>query len=246
MILFPAVDIKNGQCVRLKQGRKDDVSVFSVDPVAQALQWQKAGATFLHLVDLDGAFEGEPTNFSLIRKICSALDIPVQLGGGIRDVQTAEAYIRAGVRRVIIGTMALSDPDTFELLCKELPGRIGVSLDALDGQLKTRGWVDDAGLTVDDVLPRLENLDVRFIIYTDIGRDGMHAGVNTKALAELCSKSRIPVIAAGGVSTMADIKALAPLVNEGLEGVITGRAIYEGTLDLAEALQWIKDQGGRV
>lgn len=245
MILFPAVDIKNGQCVRLKQGRKDDVSVFSADPVAQALKWQEAGARFLHVVDLDGAFEGEPTNFNLIRTICSRLDIPVQLGGGIRDVQTAEAYIRAGVNRVIIGTMALSDPDTFELLCKELPRRIGVSLDALDGKLKTRGWVDDAGLTVDDVLPRLEKLDVRFIIYTDIGRDGMHSGVNVKALSGLCSKSRIPVIAAGGVSTIEDIKALYPLFGKGLEGVITGRAIYEGTLDLPEALQWIKEQGDR-
>jgi phosphoribosylformimino-5-aminoimidazole carboxamide ribotide isomerase len=242
MILFPAVDIKNGECVRLAQGKEDQVTVFSSDPVAQARYWLELGARFLHVVDLDGAFSGIPKNFDLIKRICSEIDIPVQLGGGIRDIATARNYIEAGVHRLIIGTMALEDPALFSDLCHTLPGRIGVSLDAVDGKLKTKGWVEDAGLTVDDVLPRLEKDGVRFIVYTDISRDGMQTGVNVDALASLCSKTSIPVIAAGGVHTMDDIKNLYPLSNKGLEGAISGRAIYVGTLDVKEANAWIDAQ----
>ncbi|BDQ35214.1 1-(5-phosphoribosyl)-5-[(5-phosphoribosylamino)methylideneamino]imidazole-4-carboxamide isomerase [Pseudodesulfovibrio portus] len=242
MILFPAVDIKNGECVRLAQGKEDQVTVFSSDPVAQARYWVELGARFLHVVDLDGAFSGIPKNFDLIKRICSEIDIPVQLGGGIRDIATARNYIEAGVHRLIIGTMALEDPALFADLCHTLPGRIGVSLDAVDGKLKTKGWVEDAGLTVDDVLPRLEKDGVRFIVYTDISRDGMQTGVNVDALASLCSKTSIPVIAAGGVHTMDDIKNLYPLSNKGLEGAISGRAIYVGTLDVKEANAWIDAQ----
>lgn len=154
MILFPAVDIKNGECVRLAQGKEDQVTVFGSDPVAQARIWESLGARFLHVVDLDGAFSGIPKNFDLIKSICTELTIPVQLGGGIRDIETAQKYIEAGVSRLIIGTMALEDPDMFSALCQALPGKIGVSLDAVDGQLKSKGWVEDAGLTMDDVLPR--------------------------------------------------------------------------------------------
>lgn len=242
MILFPAVDIKNGECVRLAQGREDQVTVFAADPVEQARRWADAGARFLHVVDLDGAFSGVPRNFELIRSICAAIDIPVQLGGGIRDIATAQKYIEAGVERLIIGTMALESPDLFSELCRALPGRIGVSLDAVDGSLKTKGWVEDAGLTMDDVLPRLERDGIRFIVYTDISRDGMQTGVNVAGLAALCARTSVPVIAAGGVHTIDDIKALYPLCPQGLEGAISGRAIYVGTLDVREANDWIDAQ----
>lgn len=242
MILFPAVDIKNGECVRLAQGKEDQVTVFGTDPVAQARHWAELGARYLHVVDLDGAFSGMPKNFDLIKSICAEINIPVQLGGGIRDIATAEKYIEAGVHRLIIGTMALEEPELFSSLCQALPGRVGVSLDAVNGQLKTKGWVEDAGLTMDDVLPRLEGDEIEFIVYTDIDRDGMQTGVNVKGLEALCGKTSIPVIAAGGVHTLDDIKNLYPLTRKGLEGAISGRAIYVGTLDVKEANAWIDAQ----
>lgn len=243
MILFPAVDIKNGQCVRLRQGRAEDVTVFSPDPVAMARHWADLGASWLHLVDLDGAFDGLPVNFDLIGRICAEVAIPVQLGGGIRDLETAKRYLEAGVQRLIIGTMALEQPETFGALCAALPGQIGVSLDAVEGVLKTKGWVTDSGLTVDQVLPRLEEQRAAFVIYTDISRDGMHSGVNLPAMEFLVRHTTIPVIAAGGVTRLEDVKTLFPLASQGLEGIITGRAIYEGTLDFQEALAWISAQG---
>ncbi len=244
MIVFPAVDIKDGKCVRLRQGLADQVTVFGDDPAAMARHWAAQGARYLHVVDLDGAFSGQPRNFELIRRICAELDIPVQLGGGIRDLDTAQAYVRAGVARLIIGTVALEDPGLFGELCAALPGRMGVSLDAVDGRLKTKGWVQDAGQDVFDVLPRLREQGAAFVIYTDISRDGMQTGVNTAALDRLCEAAGLPVIAAGGVHTLDDIKALYPLTAKGLEGAITGRAIYAGTLDLAQAQGWIAAQGG--
>lgn len=242
MILFPAVDIKNGQCVRLRQGRAEDVTVFSPNPAEMAEHWARLGAGWLHLVDLDGAFDGRPVNFVLIKDICARINIPVQLGGGIRNLQTAMAYLDAGVQRLIIGTLALESPEEFGAMCAALPGRIGVSLDAVDGALKTKGWVEDVGLTVDQVLPRLERQGAAFIIYTDINRDGMHAGINFTGLKQLLAKTSLPIIAAGGVSCLEDIRNLFPLASQGLEGVITGRAIYEGTLDFQKALAWIKEQ----
>jgi len=242
MIIFPAVDIKDGRCVRLKQGLADQVTVFNDDPAAAARHWVDLGAQFLHVVDLDGAFSGLPRNFDLIRRICTTVDVPVQLGGGIRDLDTARAYVRAGVHRLIIGTMALADPAAFAALCAALPGKIGVSLDAVDGRLKTKGWVEDSGLTVADVIPRLEADGATFLVYTDIARDGMHAGVNLEAMRDLLHATTLPVLAAGGVSTLDDIKNLFPLAAEGLEGAITGRAIYEGTLDLQEANAWLESQ----
>ena len=244
MIIFPAIDIKGGHAVRLRRGRADDETIFSHDPVATAQHWRWNDAKWLHIVDLDGAFSGTPVNFELIQAMCLAVDLPVQLGGGIRDVKTAEAYIKAGVERLIIGTIALEEPELFAELCKALPGRIGVSLDAEGGKLKTKGWVADSGLTVDEVLPRLAADGAAFIVYTDIDRDGMQTGVNLKALEHLASVSPIPVIAAGGVATLEDVKALYPLTkSSNLEGAITGRAIYEGTLDLKEAMTWIAQQG---
>ena len=243
MIIFPAVDIKDGQAVRLRRGRADDITVFSPDPVAMAAQWQAMGARFLHIVDLDGAFAGSDVNLSLITRMRHELFIPVQVGGGIRSLEAAQRYVDAGADRCIIGTMALEDPDGYAALCDALPGKIGVSLDAEGGKLKTKGWVADSGLTIDDVLPRLEDTGTAFIVYTDIDRDGMQTGVNIAALETLAKKSRIPVIAAGGVATLADIQALYPLsCTANLEGAISGRALYEGTLDLREAMSWIATQ----
>ncbi len=216
------------------------MTVFSPDPVAMAIKWQEMGARFLHIVDLDGAFAGSEVNLPLISRMRNELSIPVQVGGGIRSEATARKYVDAGADRCIIGTMALEDPDGYAALCAALPGKIGVSLDAEDGRLKTKGWVADSGLTIDDVLPRLEKTGTAFLVYTDIDRDGMQTGVNIAALAALAKKSRVPVIAAGGVATLDDIKALYPLSQTAnLEGAISGRALYEGTLDLKEAMAWI-------
>jgi phosphoribosylformimino-5-aminoimidazole carboxamide ribotide isomerase len=240
VILFPAVDIKDGQCVRLAQGREDQVTVFGKDPVAMARHWAGLGAEYLHVVDLDGAFSGRPRNAALISDICAAIGNPVQLGGGVRDMDTAAAYLEAGVTRLIIGTIALTEPERYAEICAAFPGRIGVSLDAVDGRLKTKGWVEDAGIGIFDVLPRMEEAGTAFIVYTDISRDGMQTGVNLDALAALCERTALPVLAAGGVHTLDDLKRLRPLCDKGLEGAITGRAIYTGTLDMAEAMAWIR------
>ncbi|MCT4625921.1 1-(5-phosphoribosyl)-5-[(5-phosphoribosylamino)methylideneamino]imidazole-4-carboxamide isomerase [Halodesulfovibrio sp.] len=243
MIIFPAVDIKGGQAVRLKQGKADQETVFSSDPVAMAKKWQEQGGKWLHVIDLDGAFSGEPVNRDLIQNICSSVSMPVQLGGGIRDLETAKAYLDAGVSRLIIGTIALTEPELFGSICKAFPGKIGVSLDAEGGVLKTKGWVEDSGQTIYDVLPRLEEQGVAFIIYTDIDRDGMQTGVNLPALTKLAQTASVPVIAAGGVATLDDIKALYPLTKDAnLQGAISGKAIYTGTLDLKEASDWIATQ----
>lgn len=245
MIIFPAVDIKGGKAVRLKQGKADEVTVFSDDPVSMALHWEKDGARFLHLVDLDGAFgNGELSpNKAIVRGICDAIKIPVQLGGGIRTEAAVKTWLDAGVARLIIGTMAMENPELFAKLCHEYPGRIGVALDADKGRLKTRGWVTDAEQTVDDVLPRLAGDGAGFIVYTDIARDGMKTGVNIEALEHLAYASLVPIIAAGGVATLDDVRALFPLsVRANLQGAISGRAIYDGTLTLSEAEAWIEDQ----
>lgn len=243
MILFPAVDIQNGKAVRLKQGRAHESTVFAEDPAEAAKAWEARGARWLHVVDLDGAFDGAAKSRDIVRRICAELSIPVQLGGGIRDMETANAYFDAGVSRLIIGTLALEKPDLFAALCKAFPGRIGVSLDAEGGHLKTRGWVADAGLTVDEALPRLLGDGAAFIIYTDIERDGMQCGVNVPALEHLARLSTAPVIAAGGVATLADVQKLFPLTQTtSLVGAVSGRALYEGTLNLEEANAWINAQ----
>jgi phosphoribosylformimino-5-aminoimidazole carboxamide ribotide isomerase len=245
MILIPAVDIKDGRCVRLKQGLADQVTVFSDDPTAMARHWLDKGCRRLHVVDLDGAFSGRPRNFDLVREICrlcAEKSVPVQLGGGVRDVEIGQAYVEAGVERVIVGTMALEAVETFGRLCSALPGKVGVSLDAVEGRLKTKGWVADSGLTVFDALPRITEQGAAFLVYTDISRDGMHAGVNMTALEALLNATRLPVIAAGGVSTLEDVKALLPLASRGLSGVITGRAIYERTLDFEAGMALLATQ----
>lgn len=246
MILFPAVDIKDGQCVRLRQGKADQVTVFSADPVAMAEHWIEKGASWIHVVDLDGAFSGMPKNFELIQAlctICTAYNVNVQLGGGVRDAAIAKAYLDAGVARLIVGTLALEDSEAFAALCTAFPQKIGVSLDAVDGNLKTRGWVGDTTLTVDQAVPKLVQQGAAFFVYTDISRDGMQSGVNINALAHLLELTELDVIAAGGVTTLEDVKQLHALEAHGLAGAITGRAIYEGTLDLGEAFTWLAAQG---
>ena len=243
MILFPAVDIQDGKAVRLKQGRAHESTVFAEDPTDAAKAWEARGAKWLHVVDLDGAFDGAAKSREIVRRICNELSIPVQLGGGIRDMETARAYLDAGVTRLIIGTLALEQPDLFAEMCRTFPGRIGVSLDAEGGKLKTRGWVADTGLTVDGALPRLLKDGAAFIIYTDIERDGMQCGVNVAALEHISRLSTVPVIAAGGVATLADVQKLYPLtLTTSLVGAVSGRALYEGTLNLEEANAWVAAQ----
>ncbi len=243
MIIFPAVDIQNGKAVRLKQGRAQESTVFAEDPAEAARTWQARGARWLHVVDLDGAFDGAAQSRDIVRRICREISIPVQLGGGIRDEATARAYLEAGVSRLIIGTLALEQPELFARLCRAFPGQIGVSLDAEAGRLKSRGWVADTGLSVDDVLPRLQDDGAAFIIYTDIERDGMQSGVNLAALSHLAQSAQVPVIAAGGVATLEDVQKLYPLNRSAnLAGAISGRALYAGTLSLEEANAWIDAQ----
>ncbi|WP_461833610.1 1-(5-phosphoribosyl)-5-[(5-phosphoribosylamino)methylideneamino]imidazole-4-carboxamide isomerase [Desulfothermus sp.] len=242
MILFPAIDIKNGECVRLRQGKYNDVTVFSKDPVEMAKHWANKGAKYLHIVDLDGAFEGVPKNYNLIEKICNSIDIPVQLGGGIRNFEVARRYFDAGVTRLIIGTMFFEEPSIFKSLCDKYKGKIGVSLDAEKGKLKSRGWVEDTGLTIDSVVLDAENMGAGFIVYTDISKDGMQTGINPEPVKRFLSLTKLPVIYAGGVRDINDVKRLYPLKEYGLQGIITGRAIYEETLDFEEAIMWLEAQ----
>ena len=242
MILFPAIDIKNGECVRLRQGKYNDVTVFSKDPVEMAKHWANKGAKYLHIVDLDGAFEGVPKNYNLIEKICNSIDIPVQLGGGIRNFEVAKRYFDAGVTRLIIGTMFFEEPSIFKSLCDKYKGKIGVSLDAEKGKLKSRGWVEDTGLTIESVILDAENMGAGFIVYTDISKDGMQTGINPEPVKRFLSLTKLPVIYAGGVRDINDVKRLYPLKEYGLQGIITGRAIYEETLNFEEAIMWLETQ----
>lgn len=242
MIIFPAVDIRQGKAVRLRQGRKEDETIFAESPVQAALDWQRQGAEYLHMVDLDAAF-GEKPNYEVIGETVASLNIPVQLGGGIRSMEIAGRYLEAGIRRLIVGTMALEDKEAFSALCAAFPQRIGVSLDAVGGKLKSRGWLKELELNIQDIVPELEEQGAAFIIYTDIERDGMQTGLNLKAIKNLLELARKPVIIAGGVATLDDVRALASLENSGpLEGVISGRALYEKTLNLPEAMQWLKNR----
>ncbi len=235
MLLIPAIDLKDGKCVRLRQGRMDDATVFSDDPVAMAGQWVDAGARRLHIVDLNGAFEGRPVNADVVRAIAEAYpDLPIQLGGGIRDEDTVQAYLDAGVQYVIIGTKAVSAPHFVNDLCLEFPGHIIVGLDAKDGKVAIDGWSKLSRHDVIDMAKHFENDGVEAIIYTDIGRDGMMSGVNIDATVKLAQAINIPVIASGGITNLDDIRALCKVADEGIMGAITGRAIYEGTLDFAE------------
>lgn len=244
MLLIPAIDLKDGKCVRLRQGRMEDSTVFSDDPVAMAARWVEAGARRLHLVDLNGAFAGQPVNAQVIRRIAQTFpDLPIQVGGGIRDEQTVETYLDAGVRFVIIGTKAVQEPGFINDLCAEYAGHIIVGLDARNGRVAVDGWSKLSKHDVIDLARIFERYGVEAIVYTDISRDGMMQGVNVEATVRLAQAITIPVIASGGVSTLDDVRALCAVEQEGVMGAIIGRALYEGTIDLATAQQ-VADSAG--
>jgi phosphoribosylformimino-5-aminoimidazole carboxamide ribotide isomerase len=247
MILIPAIDLKDGKCVRLRQGIMEDETIFSDDPVAMASKWVDAGARRLHLVDLNGAFEGKPVNGEIVRAIARAYpDLPIQIGGGIRDFAIVEQYLDAGVSYLIIGTKAVKEPAFVGELCKKFPGHIIVGLDAKDGMVATDGWAEVSDINVIDMAKRFENDGVVSIVYTDIGRDGMMKGVNVEATLKLAQSISIPVVASGGITNLDDIRALCKVADQGIMGAITGRAIYEGTLDFAEGQRLSDELVGAV
>lgn len=236
MLIIPAIDLKDGECVRLKQGVMEDSTVFSDDPVGMAAKWVEAGGRRLHLVDLNGAFDGKPVNGEVVKSISKAYPkLPIQIGGGIREFSTIEAYLDAGVTYLIIGTKAVKDPEFVTQACKEFPDHIIVGLDAKDGLVATDGWASVSNIKATELAKRFEQDGVSSIVYTDIARDGMMQGVNVEQTVAMAKASSIQVIASGGITNMDDIKALAAVSASGICGAITGRAIYEGTLDVAEA-----------
>jgi phosphoribosylformimino-5-aminoimidazole carboxamide ribotide isomerase len=237
MLLIPAIDLKDGHCVRLKQGDMDQATTFSEDPGAMARRWLERGARRLHLVDLNGAFAGKPQNLPAIKSILKAVgdEIPVQLGGGIRDLDTIEKYIDAGLRYVIIGTAAVKNPGFLKDACTAFGGHVIVGLDAKDGKVATDGWSKLTGHEVVDLARKFEDYGADAIVYTDIGRDGMLTGINIEATVKLAQSITIPVIASGGLSNLEDIRSLCAVEDEGIEGVICGRAIYSGDLDFSKA-----------
>jgi phosphoribosylformimino-5-aminoimidazole carboxamide ribotide isomerase len=236
MLIIPAIDLKDGQCVRLRQGLMDDSTVFSDDPVAMAKRWVDVGCRRLHLVDLNGAFAGEPVNGDVVTAIAKAFpELPVQIGGGIRSLETIEHYVRAGVDFVIIGTKAVKEPAFVVEACKAFPGKVIVGLDARDGRVATDGWAEVTEVMAADLARQFEADGVAAIVYTDIARDGMMQGVNVEQTVAMARASSIPVIASGGITDINDIRALKAVADQGICGAITGRAIYEGTLDVAEA-----------
>ena len=237
MLIIPAIDLKDGHCVRLKQGLMTDATVFSEDPGAMAKHWVGKGARRLHLVDLNGAFAGKPKNEEAVKAVVKAIggDVPVQLGGGIRDLDTVERYLDDGISYIILGTAAVKTPGFLHDACYAFPGHIMVGLDAKDGKVAVDGWSKVTGHDVLDLAKKFQDLGVEAIIYTDISRDGMMSGVNIKATVDLARELSVPVIASGGISDLKDVKALCEAEGEGILGAITGRAIYEGTLDFTEA-----------
>ncbi|MBM13935.1 MAG: 1-(5-phosphoribosyl)-5-[(5-phosphoribosylamino)methylideneamino]imidazole-4-carboxamide isomerase [Halieaceae bacterium] len=236
MLVIPAIDLKDGQCVRLRQGDMADSTVFSDDPVGMAQRWHAEGARRLHIVDLDGAFAGKPVNAGIIEAISNALpDLPIQIGGGIRNVDTIARYLMAGVQFAIIGTMAAKNPELVYEACRQFPGHVIVGIDARGGQVAVEGWATKSELDATELAKRFADAGVSALIYTDIDRDGMMQGVNVDATVALAKATALPVIASGGISNLDDVRGLMPHARNGICGAITGRAIYEGTLDLAAA-----------
>ncbi len=241
MIFYPAIDLKDGACVRLKKGAMDQATVFNTDPAAQARIFAEAGAEWIHVVDLNGAFAGRPVNAAAVASIVAAVSIPVQLGGGIRDMATIEAWLEQGVARVILGTVAIKDPALVRAACRRFPGRIAVGIDARGGLVAVEGWAETSQVTALDLAVMFEDAAVSAIVYTDIDRDGLLAGPNVEATASLAERITTPVIASGGVATLDDLKALKARAATGIAGVISGRAIYDGRIDLQAALALLKD-----
>ena len=243
MILFPAIDLKDGQCVRLKLGEMDQATVFNDDPAAQAKIFEAQGFRYLHIVDLNGAFSGKPVNAAAVEAILAAIQIPAQLGGGIRDLATIETWLRKGIRRVILGTVAVRDPELVKAACRAFPGHIAVGIDAKGGRVAVEGWAETSELTAIDLAKRFEDAGVAAIIYTDIERDGILKGLNLPATAELAAATSIPVIASGGLASIDDVKALLQPEYKALAGAITGRALYDGRLDPKAALALLAAAG---
>lgn len=240
MLLIPAIDLKGGQCVRLRQGRMDDVTVFSDDPVTVAKRWADEGAERVHIVDLDGAIKGLPVNIEVVEQIAAALEIPVQVGGGIRDEETVQRYLNAGVQYVIIGTKAVNAPHFLHDLCLEFPRHIIVSLDAKDGRVALNGWAKITGHDVIETALHCERDGVEAIIYTDIAKDGMMQGFNVESTRSLARALKTPVLASGGVSSLDDIRRLKELEGDGVSGAVIGRALYQGDLSFKEAVKIAK------
>jgi phosphoribosylformimino-5-aminoimidazole carboxamide ribotide isomerase len=240
MIIIPAVDIKGGRCVRLREGRAEAETVFSDRPQEMARQWIDQGAERLHIIDLDGAFEKGPRNRAIIREIVERTPIPVQLGGGIRDLKTVENYLSLGLAQVILGTAALKDPGLVQEACRLFPGKIMVSLDARDNRIAVEGWTELSEIDPVDLVQSYEDWGVKAVIFTDISRDGTQQGPSISSTRRLAQATRLPLIAAGGIARLGDVQSLASLEEDGLVGMITGRAIYSGTLNLVEAIDWLK------
>jgi phosphoribosylformimino-5-aminoimidazole carboxamide ribotide isomerase len=241
VILFPAIDLKNGQCVRLEQGDMARATVFNLDPAAQAKSFAAQGFEFLHVVDLDGAFAGKPMNAQAVEGMLKAVSMPLQLGGGIRDLKTVEAWLDKGVARVIIGTAAVRDPDLVRSAAKQFPGRVAVGLDARDGKVAVQGWAETSQVTALEIAQRFEDAGVAAIIFTDIARDGLLKGLNLDATLALADRITIPVIASGGLASIEDVKAMLMPRAGKLAGAIAGRALYDGRLDPKAALALIRD-----
>lgn len=238
MIIIPAIDIKDGKCVRLLQGKKEAVTVYSDDPASMAKHWAGLGAELLHVVDLDGAFSGEQKNFDVIMAIRKTIDIPIQVGGGIRDMSTIEKLISLGVGRIIIGTVAANEPDMVKRACEKFPGKVLIGIDVREEKVAVKGWEEITEWRAIDFARKMEECGASAIIYTDISRDGMLSGPNLDAMAEMVDEIKIPVIASGGISSINDIRNLMQIKN--LWGVITGKALYSGALDLKEAIKTVK------
>lgn len=243
MILFPAIDLKDGSCVRLEQGEMDAATVFNDDPAAQGRAFEDAGFRYLHMVDLNGAFEGKPVNGAAVDAILGAIKIPAQLGGGIRDLATIEAWLAKGLSRVILGTVAVRDPDLVRSACREFPGHVAVGIDARDGFVAIEGWAETSEIEAGELAARFEDAGVSAIIFTDISRDGILQGLNLEATTALAAGTSIPVIASGGLASMDDIHRLVRPENAKLEGAIAGRALYDGRLDVDEALKLLATAG---
>ncbi|PKU23493.1 1-(5-phosphoribosyl)-5-[(5-phosphoribosylamino)methylideneamino]imidazole-4-carboxamide isomerase [Telmatospirillum siberiense] len=241
MILYPAIDLKDGACVRLVKGEMNAATVFNTDPAAQARNFAAAGCAWIHVVDLNGAFAGRPVNGAAVESIVKAVPVPVQLGGGIRDMETIALWLEKGVRRVILGTVALRNPPLVRQACARFPGQVAVGIDARDGYVAVEGWAEKSEVTALDLALKFEDAGVAAIIYTDIERDGLLAGPNVEATAALAEKLTTPVIASGGVASLDDLRALKARAASGIAGVISGRALYDGRIDLAAALAVLKD-----
>jgi phosphoribosylformimino-5-aminoimidazole carboxamide ribotide isomerase len=239
VILYPAIDLKDGQAVRLLRGEMATATVFNDDPAAQARAFEAAGFEWLHLVDLNGAFEGRPVNRAAVEAILAAVAIPAQLGGGIRDMATIEAWLEAGVARVILGTVAVKDPELVRAACRRFPGRIALGIDARGGRVAVEGWAEASEIETLELARRFEDAGAAAVIYTDISRDGALQGVNVEATAALAGATELPVIASGGVAALGDIEALMAVAKDGIQGAIIGRALYDGRLDPAAALELV-------